>query len=150
MFKESRPSGLNHTAGSTSESAQIATASHAMRRQALLSFIGMPTHTDSASGGCAAATRLTPWHNYCFAVDLMLSRISTIAVFFLVALEISSCNSDCSGTYNCPLITMSISVPADISVRVRLATGDTCTPTVDAGGSSIGITSTTMHPCLVR
>jgi hypothetical protein len=80
----------------------------------------------------------------------MLSRIATIGFFFLVALGISSCNGECSGTYNCPAITMSISLPADISVRVRSATGDTCTPTVNAGAGSIGITSTTMHPCVVR
>ena len=80
----------------------------------------------------------------------MLSRIGTIGVLFLVALGISSCNGECSGTYNCPAIRMSISLPADISVRVRSATGDTCTVTVDASGGSIGITSTTMHQCAVR
>ena len=80
----------------------------------------------------------------------MRSRIGTIGVFFLIALGISSCNGECSGVYHCPNTTMSISLPADISARVRSATGDTCTLTVDASDGSIGITSTTMHPCVVR
>jgi hypothetical protein len=80
----------------------------------------------------------------------MPSRIGTIGVFFLVAVGISSCNDECSGVYHCPNITMSIFLPADISSRVRSATGDTCKLTVDASDGSIGITSTTMHPCLVR
>jgi hypothetical protein len=45
---------------------------------------------------------------------------------------------------------MSIFLPATISARVRSATGDTCTPTIDATSGTIGITSTTMRPCLVR
>jgi hypothetical protein len=80
----------------------------------------------------------------------MASKIATIGVSFLVALGISSCNDECSGVYNCPSITMSIPLPADISARVRSATGDTCTLTVDASAGSLGVTSTSMHPCLVR
>ena len=79
-----------------------------------------------------------------------LSRIGTIGVLFLVALGISSCNGECSGTYNCPNLTMSISLPADISARVRSATGDTCTLILNASDGSIGVTSTTMHPCVLR
>jgi hypothetical protein len=80
----------------------------------------------------------------------MPSRIGSIGLVFLVVVGISSCNDECSGVYACPNLTMSISLPADISARVRSATGDTCTVTVDGSEGWIGITSTTMHPCLVR
>jgi hypothetical protein len=80
----------------------------------------------------------------------MPSRISTVGVLSLVALGISSCNDECSGAHACPNITTSIPLAADISARVRSATGDTCTPTVYVSDGSIGIASTTMHPCLVR
>jgi hypothetical protein len=81
----------------------------------------------------------------------MITRTSAIGTCFLVAIALSACDDgQCSGVYNCPNITNSISPPPDISARITSATGDTCTPTVDASDGSIGIASKTMRPCVVR
>jgi hypothetical protein len=72
-----------------------------------------------------------------------------ISVGFLGILASSSCNDTCSGIYNCPNISTSISLPADISARVTSASGDTCTPTVDAPFAQVDIASTTKRPCHV-
>ena len=81
----------------------------------------------------------------------MLTRTRAIGICSLLTIALSACDDgQCSGLYNCPAITTSISAPADISARITSATGDTCTPTVDASGGSIDITSKTMRPCLVR
>jgi hypothetical protein len=62
---------------------------------------------------------------------------------------VSSCSDHCSGNYNCPAITMSIPVPADISARVRSASGDTCTPTLDTHFPEVDIASSSRRPCRV-
>jgi hypothetical protein len=81
----------------------------------------------------------------------MITRTTAIAACLLVAIALSACDAgQCSGVYNCPFITHSISPPTDISVRITSAKGDTCTPTVDATDGSIAIASQTMRPCLVR
>jgi hypothetical protein len=56
----------------------------------------------------------------------------------------------CAGAHLCPNITSSISLPPDISARIRSATGDTCTPTVDAANGVVNISSTNERPCRVR
>jgi hypothetical protein len=73
----------------------------------------------------------------------------TIGASFLFGFAVSGCNDDCSGTYHCPAMTMSIVLPPDISARVRSAAGDTCTPTVDTTFPAIDIASTTRRPCRV-
>jgi hypothetical protein len=85
---------------------------------------------------------------------VMITRTGAIGICSLLAIAaiaLSACDDGpCSGAYNCPAITNSISPPADISAWITSATGDTCTPTVNASDGSIGIASKTMRPCLVR
>ena len=79
----------------------------------------------------------------------MSSRGNAISAGFLVAFAIVGCNDECSGVYNCPNITTSISLPTDIYARVTSASGDTCTAAVHAGFAELDIASTTKRPCHV-
>jgi hypothetical protein len=84
----------------------------------------------------------------------MPSRILVAALValagWLSALALVGCNDDCSGTYHCPALGgSSILVPSDISARVRSASGDTCTPTVDPTSGTVGIDSSSKRPCRV-